>query len=953
MRYLILLLVFSLSHPLRLHAMESAVQLSDINRRTGDSNIRFLDRVGGAVLMVATRSSAGAELWRSDGTTAGTWLVKDIRPGPESSFGPYSTGPRARNGNTLYFIADDGVHGTELWRSDGTPVGTTLVIDQTPGPTGTTFGEMVAFGSGILFQCSTSATGLELFFTDGTVAGTRLVKDISPGATSSNQSRLVAFGGAVYFSAREFVNGIELWRTDGTEVGTTLVKNVRPSDQSSEPQGLTVSGGQLFFSADDGTNGRELWVTDGTAAGTHVTKVLAVGPYGVPAYFQPFKNGLFFSVDDGSGREPWFSDGTALGTYRIADIDPTGSGFVQNAVVVGERVYFNGHRDDIGNETFVTDGTVAGTGPCGDFQPGIGDSSCLVYAIGSQAWLTYGNRLYRLNGSVGGAIDVMLSNNFGDIFAVGDGVALAVASLSGRGDYGLWRSDGTAAGTVFVNDITTGNGDSDPHDLVALGGVVLFNAGYGGGRDTICSTNGTSSGTYPRGVIDNPYTGPFSPSPPVVMGTSAYFGGNNSSYGHGLWRMAASGSPALVRNFSSGGVGGGAVLGTTLYLSAESELWKSDGTYSGTVLVKDINASYGSSPRSFTVAGGKMYFVAQKDVYLENQLFTTNGTSAGTIELRGGALGSSSISALTPVGTSLWCVARVNGWQLWKSDGTVATTSAFATIPGAYFGELEDRPSYLTVLGTSPVKVLLAANDATNGTELWISDGTTPGTVPLKDISTGSSSSRPRDLVKLGTSVVFSADDGVHGRELWISNGTALGTTLLADIAAGAVGSDPRGLTVSGGRVYFTANDQVQGREIWVTDGTPAGTVLHCSTSPGPGSIHPTGLFATPSAIYFAGRTDQRGNELWAVAPVGGTTLAPGIDPGPLPQLPVEGDPNPGTPRDGWAGLGSGSGTSTGVVTGTAGGGGSGGGCGMGSGLAAAFMASMAFAVRRRRPSQP
>ena len=930
------------------------MQLSDINPYSASSNIRFLDRVGGAVLMVATRSSAGAELWRSDGTTAGTWLVKDIRPGPESSFGPYNTGPRARNGNTLYFIADDGVHGTELWRSDGTPVGTTLVIDQTPGSTGTTFGEMVAFGSGLLFQCSTSATGLELFFSDGTVAGTRLVKDISPGATSSNQSALVAFGGAVYFSAKEFVNGIELWRTDGTEAGTVLVKNVRPSWQSSEPQGLTVSGGQLFFLADDGTNGRELWVTDGTEAGTHVTKVLAVGQYGDgdPAYFQAFKNGLFFSVNDGTGREPWFSDGTAPGTYRIADIDPTGSGFVQNAVVVGDRVYFNGHRDDIGNETFVTDGTVAGTGPCGDFQPGTGDSSGLVYAIGSQAWLTDGDRFYRLNGSVGGAIEVMLGANLVDLFAVGNGAALAVATSSGSGDHDLWRSDGTPAGTVPVADTNPGNGDSDPQALVALGGVVLFNAVFRGSSSTLCSTNGTSSGTYPRGGIDYPYTGPLSPSPPVVMGTYAYFGGNNSSYGNGLWRMAASGSPEIVRNFgSSAGVGTGAALGTTLFFSAESELWKSDGTYSGTVLVKDINASYGSSPRSFTVAGGKMYFVAQKDMYMENQLFTTNGTSAGTIELKAGAFGLSSIADLTPVGTSLWCVAAASGCQLWKSDGTVATTSAFDTFP-VLFSELEDRPRYLTVLGTSPVKVLLAAKSATSGTELWVSDGTTPGTVPLKDIFTGSASSRPRDLVKLGTSVVFSADDGVHGRELWISNGTALGTTLLSDIAPGAVGSDPRGLTVSGGRVYFTANDQVQGREIWVTDGTLAGTVLHCSTSPGPGTIQPTGLFATPSAIYFAGRTDQRGNELWAVAPVGGTALAPGLDPGPLPQPPVEGDPNPGTPHSGWAGFGSGSGPSTGV-TGTAGGGGSGGGCGMGSGLAAAFMASMAFAVRRRRPSQP
>jgi ELWxxDGT repeat protein len=89
--------------------------------------------IGPAVFFFATDQGTGLELWKSDGTPCGTVLVKDINPGPNDSGAPQLWYDEMRAvDNTLFFIADDGSHGPELWRSDGTAGGTTLVRDIDP-----------------------------------------------------------------------------------------------------------------------------------------------------------------------------------------------------------------------------------------------------------------------------------------------------------------------------------------------------------------------------------------------------------------------------------------------------------------------------------------------------------------------------------------------------------------------------------------------------------------------------------------------------------------------------------------------------------------------------------------------------------------------------------------------------------------------------------------------------
>jgi ELWxxDGT repeat protein/VCBS repeat-containing protein len=101
------------------------------------------------------------------------------------------------------------------------------------------------------------------------------------------------------------------------------------------------------------------------------------------------------------------------------------------------------------------------------------------------------------------------------------------------------------------------------------------------------------------------------------------------------------------------------------------------------------------------------------------------------------------------------------------------------------------------VLGNG--KALFAAGDGINGCELWITDGTTAGTMLFKDIYAGTSSSYPDQITALGNGkVLFRADDGINGFELWVTDGTAAGTMLLEDIYAGANSSGPRNFIVLG-----------------------------------------------------------------------------------------------------------------------------------------------------------
>lgn len=219
-------------------------------------------------------SEQGCELWTSDGTAAGSQLLKDINPAGDGIF-PYSPFSMTVMDGIVYFAADDGVHGEELWRSDGTADGTWMVSDSASGAASSYPYELTPV-NGKLYYSATGEyeDGGELWVSDGTAEGTAMVANINQAwsGASSHPTHITPFNGKIIFSANDGVHGAELWISDGIPGGeTVMVKDIFPGeDESSDPGHLTVMDGVLYFTARDEDHGRELWKTDGTADGTAI-----------------------------------------------------------------------------------------------------------------------------------------------------------------------------------------------------------------------------------------------------------------------------------------------------------------------------------------------------------------------------------------------------------------------------------------------------------------------------------------------------------------------------------------------------------------------------------------------------------------------------------------------------------------------------------------------------------
>jgi ELWxxDGT repeat protein len=346
----------------------------------GNSNPGNWTLYNDLVYFKARSASFGDELWVTDGTPAGTSQVIDIQAG-------------SGNGNPidiivfnglLYFTANDGINSSELWRSDGTPEGTELVIDIRPGnaPGNPVF--KTIFGDKLLFTANDGTHGTELWISDGTAAGTMLLKDIREGSASASPSRYTVVGDEVFFRANDGVNGTELWKTDGTPEGTVLVKDIQPGSNPSSPDEFFAAAGKLFFTANDGTNGTELWVSDGTEAGTQLALDINPNPTGTsnPEKFTPlFPDRTYaFVADNGvTGRELRFlrldDDGAGNVTPVIfynEDINPgSGESSPDDLVWTGSALYFSAETLASGRELYEIPAENVGTiNRLSDLNPG-------------------------------------------------------------------------------------------------------------------------------------------------------------------------------------------------------------------------------------------------------------------------------------------------------------------------------------------------------------------------------------------------------------------------------------------------------------------------------------------------------------------------------------------------------------------------------------------------------
>jgi trimeric autotransporter adhesin len=723
-------------------------------------------------------------------------------PGPSDYYalsGDPTTAPNwvSLNGD-VYFAAHQGAPGyasfeAEVWKTDGTAAGTKMVKDIVPGFFGVNPGDYTILNGKMLFTADDFVHGRELYITDGTEAGTEMVVDLQPGsrwpANSSWPSYLTEVNGEVFFTAYQTAHPYSLWKTDGTAAGTVAVKDITPpsgygGSSGAEPEQLTDVNGTLFFTCADGGAGRALWKSDGTPQGT--TLVVDADPGDLRSTIQNLSNlngtAIFTSQSVDSHNnviyELWKSDGTSGGTSVIATFVNSPPG---NFVAFNGKIYFSADDGTHGNELWTTDGTSAGTRMVTD-----------IYTLGS-----------------GGSYPKQLT--------VANSALYFMATDTSHGTE-LWKTDGTTAGTVLVVDFTHGVLSSNLQNLTAAAGTLFFTSQDVAKDDQLWKTDGTAAGTVLVQTL-NPGVGSATLASPFGTPGWLYFSADDGMHGR--------------------------------------EIWRSDGTAAHTGTIADINTVTAQSVgNEFTPVNGVMYFPA------------TDG---------------------------------VHGWELWRSDGTAAGTTMVKDISPGYASALRNQSAgydlsksgsdYLTNLNGA---LYFVADDGTHGLELWKSDGTAAGTVMVKDISTTTSSttfygSQPRELAVYNGKLYFNADDGTHGRELWVSDGTTAGTVMLKDINPGLAASTPTDLVVSNGSLFFSANDGTHGAELWKTDGTAAGTVMVKDIQPGSGSglkppdfvtFYPLYLTDVAGVLYFVADDGSHGRELWrSDGTADGTTMVADVAP--------------------------------------------------------------------------
>ncbi|HEX5751877.1 MAG TPA: ELWxxDGT repeat protein [Archangium sp.] len=413
-----------------------ATLIKDVSEGDTGSSPAFFQRIGSTLYFSANGAPAGEssdiELWKSDGTAAGTARVKNINP-----LGDSIPDLLTDLNGTLLFTADDGEHGVELWKSDGTAAGTVMVREIGEGleSGGTT--QIITMGGKAYLTATNHTEGRELWVSDGTFAGTRLVKDINPGIRGSiSPGTLRVVGNTLYFAADDGTRGTELWKSDGTEAGTQLVKELAPGAGGASIGEVTVVGTTVFFTANNGTLVNDLWKSDGTEAGTvRVKDINAVSTAGSPESLVAVGGKLFFRLQDAAaGTELWVSDGTDAGSVRVKDIwSGAPESFPENLTAVGGTLYFTANDGASGVELWKSDGTAAGTVRVKDILAG-GESS-------NPRQLTAAGPVL--------------------FFVVGDGPSAR-----------LWVSDGTDAGTREVGNLTA----SDPQSLTFTGGTLYLSA---------------------------------------------------------------------------------------------------------------------------------------------------------------------------------------------------------------------------------------------------------------------------------------------------------------------------------------------------------------------------------------------------------------------------------------------------------------------------------------------
>lgn len=607
--------------------------------------------------------STFSALWRTDGTNGGTVKIKDM---------PVSQPEGIRSiifyRDSIFFIGPNENSGTDLWWSNGTTSGTKRC-----NLAGVLPNRSLTVANDSLYFFGYGNNGDNLYKSDGKSFGSKMIL-LGHGNYGGGTGPIHVVGARIYFSYK--INGVsDLWVSDGTPASTHVVPKINVSPEGSNPDsygGATLND-KFIFGANEGTavSSSTLWITDGTTAGTVPLKNLnPVEPGASPTKFFTFGNHVYFVANTApyNGGFPrdavWKTDGTEAGTLSVKN-QP-----VSRFFAINNQVHFLSYNPGNGSTTiWKTDGTSGGTVEVVPELPAFYDNG-VIEVVNNIAYFSASGTLWRTDGTPEGTVSISEStSSLVRMTRVGDKLFF-ITQVSPS--YKLWVIKNNSATPELVRDFGT-NG-IEYLDAAGDKAIVAIPQSLWSSDGTAAGTTAIASGNYLNISVNSIAFHP-------TDGSSLFMSFNSSSTAEGF------------------------------------ELWKTDGTQTGTVLVKDIEfPNYlaapvftgfnGSYPHNIFSHKNKVYFFTQW-----GEFWQTDGTTTNTKRLDPGQ--GLQIKGIYPVGDRIIFAAKDGrvGTELFvidlnstKQDQTITfTTASSHTFGGGNFS--------LTATATSGLPVTFTSSD--------------------------------------------------------------------------------------------------------------------------------------------------------------------------------------------------------------------------------------------------
>ncbi len=623
-------------------------------KNTGGS-VSTLKNVNNTLYFMGDDGTTGLELWKSDGTTVGTFLVKDINTGTAHSFPDLDGFVIPPANNIFYFTAATATNGQEVWRTDGTLVGTFIVKDINSGANSAfnLYGNYllgVANGN-VLFFANDGVNGSQLWKSDGTLANTSILKTIAANTPSSFNYQ---FGSKIPNIAQLDANTLivvpkddsdttAIWKTDGTAANTVKVKKINFDTFYSNYNEFGMLNNKVYFTnIDFTTNQEEFWVSDGTSTGTQKFGT------NIPAGHNFFNfNGLLYFQGKSSSlvNQVWRTDGTVVGTFKLIDYPYGYYGNMPNYVVYNNLLYFKGFAGNL----YKTDGSVANTLLVSNLSSSsIGSSGELVVANNLMFFVSFngssGVELWKSDGTAAGTT-LVKDINIGAGHASPQNLAvlnnnLYFLAFDGT-NYGLWKTDGIAANTTLIKSLDTKINVTYYFDLINVNNTLFFTFNDGINGYELWKSDGTTVGTVLVKNI-NP-NGSSMPQNFTNINGKLYFNADDGTHGTELWVSDGTATGTSILYDVNVGVGSSYPQSITffnnyIYFIAFSatngyELWRFDPNTFETISTNNWSTNSTWNTNTSPTATNRAKINATHAVNVPN-----SGNNVKTIQMNGGSI---------------------------------------------------------------------------------------------------------------------------------------------------------------------------------------------------------------------------------------------------------------------------------------------------------------------------